>query len=81
MFPFSVYLLVGPATFNGLARHRTTRHVNEATPHIASIVREASDLGDGRPPAHSQPAIETATIAHKKHEKMTRIKFISTSLQ
>jgi hypothetical protein len=46
-------------------------------PQMASIVREASTFGDGRLPAQIHPAIETATIAHKKSEKIHRTKFMT----
>ena len=71
------YWPVGSAMSNGLARHSVHRQPSEATPQMPNITREASSFGDGRPPAQIQPAIATATIAHKKNEKIDLIKFIS----
>jgi hypothetical protein len=44
---------------------------------MANIVRDASSLGEGKLPAQIQPAIATATIAHRKKEKIDRTRFMT----
>lgn len=59
------------------ALHSAPRQPSEATPQMANIVRDASSLGEGKLPAQIQPAIATATIAHRKKEKIDRTRFMT----